>query len=298
MKLLERIRTLTFLPFKVKGAKNCLALQVGKSFIRLLELGEDGKPVFQPQEIIFEDGDENKKLSALKKVVAEHGLQGHKVITALPATDGILKLNKYPSKISQKDLNTAIDWVIKRETSQIKEETVYDYFILRGEDAISVALVLARAESVNRLTNLISSAGLKPEIIDYEVLAIVNYGIYHKLALPFSILYIDYDYSILLTYSPSNISYSVIHWDYLGYSKKTGSSSTSEELLESFLAEVRNLIVINDIFNVYIAGVALNNESFTEYILENLPILGLLDAGELPPNFFIPYTLSLREGSK
>jgi type IV pilus assembly protein PilM len=298
MKVLDRIKTLSFPSFKVKWAKNYLALQVGKSFIRLLELGQDGKPIFQPQEIIFEDRDENKKLSALKKIVAEYGLNGHKVIASLPATDGILKLNKYPSKISQKDLNTAIDWVIKRETSQIKEETVYDYFILRGEDAISVALVLARAESVNRLTNLISSVGLKPEIIDYEVLAIVNYGIYHKLALPFSILYIDYDYSILLTYSPSNISYSVIHWDYLGYSKKAGSSSTSEELLESFLAEVRNLIVINDIFNVYIAGVILSNQSFLDYILESLPILGLLDAGELPPNFFIPYTLSLREGSK
>jgi type IV pilus assembly protein PilM len=298
MKILDRIRALSFPFLKVKRTKNYLALQAGKSFIRLLELGEDGKPIFQPQEIIFEDRDENKKLSALKKIVAEYGLQGHRVIAALPATDGILKLYKYPSKISQKDLNTAIDWVIKKEISQIKEETVYDYFILRGEDAISVALVLARAESLNRLTNLISSAGLKPEIIDYEVLAIVNYGIYHKLALPFSILYIDYDYSILLTYSPSNISYSVIHWDYLGYSKKERSSSTSEELLESFLAEVRNLIVINDIFNVYVAGVALNNESFLEYILENLPILGLLDAGELPPNFFIPYTLSLREGSK
>jgi type IV pilus assembly protein PilM len=261
-----------------------------------LELGEEGKPIFQPQEIIFENVDENKKLSALKKVVAEYGLQGHRVIAALPATDGILKLYKYPSKISQKDLNNAIDWVIKKEISQIKEETTYDYFILHGENVLNVALVLARAESVNRITNLISSAGLKPEIIDYEVLAIVNYGIYHKLALPFSILYIDYDYSILLTYSPSNISYSVIHWDYLEYSKEAGSFSTSEELLESFLAEVRNLIVINDIFNVYVAGVALNNESFLEYILENLPILGLLDAGELPPNFLIPYTLSLREG--
>jgi len=298
MKLLERIRTLSFPSLKGKGAKNYLALQVGKSFIRLLELGEDGKPIFQPQEIIFEDGDENKKLSALKKIVAEYGLQGHKVIASLPATNGILKLYKYPSKISQKDLDSAIEWRIKSELTQIKEETVYDYFILRGEDAISVALVLARAETVNRLTNLISSAGLKPGIIDYEVLAIVNYGIYHKLALPFSILYIDYDYSILLTYSPSNISYSVIHWDYLGYSKRTRSSSTPEELLESFLAEVRNLIVINDIFSVYVAGVILNNQSFLDYILENLPILGLLDAGELPPNFFIPYTLSLREGSK
>ncbi len=298
MKLLERIRTLSFPSLKGKGAKNYLALQVGKSFIMLLELGEDGKPIFQPQEIIFENGDENKKLSALKKIVAEYGLKGRRVIASLPATDGILKLYKYPSKISQKDLNSAIEWRIKSELTQIKEETVYDYFILRGEDAISVALVLARAESVNRLTSLISSAGLKPEIIDYEVLAIVNYGIYHKLALPFSILYIDYDYSILLTYRPSNISYSVIHWDYLEYIKKEGSSSTSEELLENFIAEVRNLIVINDIFNVYVAGVILSNQSLLDYILESLPISGLLDTGELPPNFFIPYTLSLREGSK
>ncbi|MCI4458912.1 MAG: pilus assembly protein PilM [Thermocrinis sp.] len=298
MKLLERIRALSFPSFKVKGTKNYLALQVGKSFIRLLELGEDGKPTFQPQEIIFEDRDENKKLSALKKIVAEYGLQGHSVIASLPATDGILKLYKYPSKISQKDLNSAIEWIIKRELTQIKEETTYDYFILHGEDALTVALVLARAESVNRLANLISSAGLKPEIIDYEVLAIVNYGIYHKFALPFSILYIDYDYFILLTYSSSNISYSVIHWDYLGYIKQAESHSTSEELLENFVAEVRNLIVINDIFNVYIAGVVLDNESFLDYILENLPILGLLDAGELSPNFFVPYILSLRERAK
>jgi type IV pilus assembly protein PilM len=296
MKLFERIRTLSFPSFKVKRAKNYLALQVGKSFIRLLELGEDEKPIFQPQEIIFEDGDENKKLSALKKIVAEYGLQGHRVIASLPATDGILKLYKYPSKISKKDLDSAIEWRIKSELTQIKEEAIYDYFILHGEDALNLALVLARAESVNRLTNLISSAGLKPEIIDYEVLAIVNYGIYHKLALPFSILYIDYDYSILLTYSPSNISYYVINWDYLRYSKKAGSSS--EELLESFLAEARNLIVINDIPDVYIAGVVLNDQSFLDYILENLPILGLLDAGELPPNFFVPYILSLRERSK
>jgi type IV pilus assembly protein PilM len=298
MKLFDLIRTLSFPFFKIKGAKNYLALQVGKSFIRLLELGEDGKPIFQPQEIIFEDGGESRKLSALKKIVAEYGLQGHRVIAALPATDGILKLYKYPSKISQKDLNSAIEWRIKSELTQIKEEVTYDYFILHGENALNLALVLARTESVNRLANLISSAGLKPEIIDYEVLAIVNYGIYHKLVLPFSILYMDYDYSILLTYSPSNISYSVIHWDYLGYIKKAESHSTSEEPLENFIAEVRNLIVINDISNVYIAGVILSNQSFLDYLLENLPILGSLDAGELPPNFFVPYTLSLREGSK
>ena len=120
----------------------------------------------------------------------------------------------------------------------------------------------------------------------------------YKLALPFSILYTDYDYSILLTYSPSNISYSVIHWDYLKYIRKAESHPTFEEPLENFITEVRNLIVINDIFNVHIAGVILSNQSLLDYMLENLPILGLLDVGELPPNFFVPYILSLRERTK
>jgi Tfp pilus assembly PilM family ATPase len=35
-----------------------------------------------------------KKLSALKKIVAKYGLQRHKVIAALPATDGILKIHE------------------------------------------------------------------------------------------------------------------------------------------------------------------------------------------------------------
>ncbi|WP_448587259.1 pilus assembly protein PilM [Thermocrinis sp.] len=288
MKLIDSIKRLSFPVFK--RSKYHLALQVGQRFIRLLESAEEQKPSFPPQEIIFEDGDENKKINALKNLVNEYKLQGKSVITCLPATDGILKLYKYPSTINQKDLENAISWIIKRELAQIKEETVYDYFILKGEKILNVALVMARAESVNKLTNLIRSAGLKPDIVDYEILAIVNYGLYHKLSIPFSILYIDYDYSILLAYNTSNLGYSVIHWSYWEYSK-----NENQELLESFFAEVRNLIVINDISNVYAAGVALTNESFLEKLLENLPVLGFLDAGEFSPNFFIPNILSMRE---
>ncbi len=287
MKLLDSIKKLSF-PV-LKRSKHRLALQVGQRFVRLLETTEGEKSSFPPQEMIFEDGDENRKIALLKDLVNKYKLHGEGVITCIPATDGILKLYKYPSTINQKDLENAISWIIKKELAQIKEEAVYDYFILRGEKVLGVALVMARAESVNKLTNLIRSIGLKPEIVDYEVLAIVNYGIYHKLSVPFSILYIDYDYSILLTYSISNLVYSVIHWSYWEYSK-----NKNEDLLESFFAEVRNLIVINDISNVYAAGAALNNESFLERLLENLPVLGFLDAGELPPNFFIPYILSMR----
>jgi len=169
---------------------------------------------------------------------------------------------------------------------------VHDYFILRDNKVLNVVLVMARAESVKKLTNLIRSVGLEPEIVDYEILAIVNYGIYYNLPVPFSILYIDYDYSILVTYSASNLGYSVIYWSFWDYIK---TKNKDAELLESFFTEVRNLIVINDIPNIYVAGVALSDEGFVESLLENLPVLGLLDAGELPPNFFIPYMLSIRE---
>jgi len=288
MKLVDSIKKLS-LPL-LKKPKPRLALQVSQRFIRLLGNTEGRKSTFPPQEVIFEDGDENKKITVLKDLVNKFRIQGEGVITCIPATDGILKLYKYPSTINQKDLENAISWVIKRELAQIKEETVYDYFILRDDKILNVALVMARAESVNKLTDLIRSVGLRPEIVDYEILAIINYGIYHKLSIPFSTLYIDYDYSILLTYNTSNLGYSVIHWSYWEYSK-----NKNEELLESFFAEVRNLIVINDISNIYAAGPALANESFLERLLENLPVLGFLDAGELPPNFFIPYILSIRE---
>jgi len=288
MKLLKAVKKLNF-PV-LRRSKPQLALQIGQRFIRLLTASNDQNSSFPPQEVLFEDADEIKKVSALKDLVSKYRLQGKGVITCIPATDGILKLYKYPSTISQKDLENAISWIIKREIAQIKEDAVYDYFILRGDKLLSVALVMARAESVNKLADLIRSVGLTPEIIDYEILAIVNYGIYHTLPIPFSILYIDYDYSILTTYSISNLGYSVIHWSYWDYIK-----NKNEDLLESFFAEVRNLIIINDMHNIYVAGVALSDEDFVENLLENLPVLGVLDAGKSPPSFFIPYILSIRE---
>jgi len=287
MKLLEAVKKINIPILKLKRAKLLLALQVGQKFIRLLTASE-----CQTQEVLFEDADESEKVIILKGLVNKYRLQGRGVITCIPATDGILKFYKYPSTISQKDLEGAISWITKKELAHIREDTVHDYFILRDNKVLNVVLVMARAESVKKLTNLIRSVGLEPEIVDYEILAIVNYGIYYNLPVPFSILYIDYDYSILVTYSASNLGYSVIYWSFWDYIK---TKNKDAELLESFFTEVRNLIVINDIPNIYVAGVALSDEGFVESLLENLPVLGLLDAGELPPNFFIPYMLSIRE---
>ncbi len=277
------------LPPILKGTKTIVGLQFTDKVIRLLELGKDKKPASEPIEVALEGGD---RAAVLKDLVQKRGLSGKKVVACIPVNDGLLKFYKYPAAMSKKDLQSAIEWSIKRELSAMKEETYYDYFILEpvaGEKQVGVVLVLSRRETVEGIRRMLESAGLKLHALDYEVVAIVNYGLYHKLPVPYSILYIDYNYSILTTYSPTNISYYVTYWNFLDFLK-----SGDEESLESFFAEIRNIVVLNDLSSMYVAGPIIASEELLTRTMENLPILGLLDLEGMKPNFFIPYILSIR----
>ncbi len=280
--------SLAFPPL-LKGVKTIVGLQFTDKVIRLLELGKDKKPLSEPIEVNLEGKDKEK---VLREVVQKYGLSGKRVVACIAVNDGLLKFYKYPASMSKKDLQSAIEWSIKRELSAMREETYYDYFILEpGAEGkqVGVVLVLSRKETVESIREMVENAGLKLHTLDYEVVAIINYGLYHKLPVPFSILYIDYNYSILTTYSPNNISYYVTYWSFSEFLK-----SRDEESLESFFAEIRNIVVLNDLSSMYVAGPIIADEEMLTRIMENLPILGILDLEELKPNFFIPYILSIR----
>jgi type IV pilus assembly protein PilM len=266
-----------------------LAVQVTNRVLRVLELGKDRRPTFEPVEVSLDGAD---KLETFRRIVNERGLSGKSAITCLSVDDALMKFYKYPASMSSKDLQNAIDWSIKRELSAIREETLHDYYILekRPEDKhVGVILVLSRKETVDNLKRMFESVGIKLAIIDFEIVATVNYGLYFRLPVPFSILYMDYNYSTLTTYSPMNVSYSVFHWGYGDFLK-----SQDEESIEGFFAEVRNIIVLNDLSSMYIAGPILGEEDLLTRVMENLPVLGLLDVEGIKPNFFLPYILSIR----
>ncbi|MDW8097485.1 MAG: pilus assembly protein PilM [Aquificaceae bacterium] len=257
--------------------------------IRILELNKEKKPTLQPIEVMLEG--KNRK-EALKDIVINNGLAGKKVCACVSVNDGLLKFYKYPVSMTKKDLQSAIEWSIKRELSAMKEETYYDYYVInpRPEDKQrGVVIVLSRKETVETLKNTLEEVGLRLQVLDYEVVSIINYGIYHSLPVPFTILYVDYNYSILTTYSPINISYYVTHWSFLEF-----LSTKDEESAEAFLTEIRNIVVLNDLSNMYVAGPILAQEEVLMRVMENLPVMGLLDLEDLPPQFFIPYTLSIR----
>lgn len=277
------------LPPILRGVKTVVGLHITDKVIRLLEVDKDGKPVIEPIELKLEGKD---KETALREIISEYKLSSKRVVTCVPVNDGLLKLYKYPKSMSKKDLQSAIEWSIKREISAMKEETYYDYFLLdeaSEEKQIGVVTVISRKETVENIRKLIESVGLKLHILDYEIIAIINYGLYYKFPVPFSILYIDYNYSILVTYSRTNISYYVNYWNYSEFRE-----SGDEESLENFFAEMRNIVVLNDLSSMYVAGPIIADEDMLTRIMENLPILGLLDLEGVKPSFFIPYILCIR----
>ncbi len=289
MKLSVQIPTLGRL---FKKTRTSPAIYVTDKLVRLLELDQERKPTFEPVEVLWEHEEEEGKRKILSTLVDTNKLRGKEVSTCITVDDGILKFQKFPIAMSKKDLMEAIDWYIKSETQQIKEETVYDHYFLEKEPDdkyIKVVITIARKSSVEKLAELLRSVGLQPKIIDYEIVVIINYGLHAKLPPPFAILYVDYYEGILTYYGKNTISYNKIDFNYKYY-----KDVNDPTLLDTFLIEVRNLLVINEISNIYLAGPVISDELTLENIMMNLPVLGILDLEEVPPGFFLPYTLALR----
>jgi len=272
--------------------KTGLAVYLTDKVLRVLEIDNSRKPTIQPIEVFWEHQGEEERRRTLENVVEANRLKGKEVVSCINAGEGILRFHRYPAAMSKKDLSDAISWQIKSGTQQIKEETVFDYYFLERDPDdryVKVVITIASRNAVDKLANLLSSVGLKPKIIDYEVVAIINYGLSINLPSPFSILYVDYHESMLVYHSKNSISYSKIDFIY-GQYKNTGDTT----LLDSFLIEVRNQLVINEISNIYVAGPVISDEQTLDTVMTNLPVLGILDLEEVPPSFLIPYALAIR----
>ncbi len=272
------------------GGKKGLSLSVyiTDNFVRILELDSNKKPVFEPVEYEWTGKRDDEKKVILKQLAERNGLVGREVISCLTARDGILKVQRYPASMPKKDMMDALNWYIHSETGQIKEETVYDYYLNPSSDKYVQALVtIARKSTVDRLKEMLEAAGFKPRVIDYELIAIINYGLYKDMPVPFAILYIDKHSTMLVYYSEASVSFNEISFDF-----KT--AATDPVILNQFVIEVRNMLVINEISSVYLAGAVLENQDILDEVMSNLPVLGLLDLEDLPSSFFVPYTLSIR----
>jgi len=292
MKLLEKLKVgkgagLSF----TRPGKTSLSVYVTPELLRLLELNSSKKPTFTPVEEVWQDRSEEEKLQILRRHVYEKGLKGKKAHTCITARSGILKIQRFPVSLPKKDLKEAIETFVEVEKANIKEESVHDYFMWEDEEGRFriVALVIVRKSTFDKLKELIEGAGLELGIVDYEITTIVNGGLYFNLRKPFAVLYVDYHESVLVYYTGQSIVYNL-----LNFTLKDYLQTKDDFYLEDLLVEVRNILTVNEINAIHLAGKVIEHESVLEILMTNLPILSLLEPENLRPSFFIPYTLCLR----
>ncbi|NPB06248.1 MAG: pilus assembly protein PilM [Aquificae bacterium] len=292
MKLLEKLKLTKGGGLSLgRSRKTSLSVYASPEVMRLLELASDRKPTFEPVEELWHDRSEDEKLHTLRRYVYEKGLKGKKAHTVIPARSGILKIQRFPASLPKKDLNEAIKTFVEVEKANIKEESVHDYFMWEDDEGRFriVALVLVRKSTFDKLKELIEGAGLELGIVDYEITAIVNGGLYFNLKKPFAVLYIDFHESVLVYYTGQSIVYNL-----LNFTLKDYLQTKDDFYLEDLLVEVRNILTVNEINAVHLAGKAIEHQELLEILMTNLPILSLLEPEHVRPSFFIPYTLCLR----
>ena len=294
MKLLEKIRNINISLPKVpigRGGKTALSVYLTPELLRILEINSDGKPTFQPVEYIWEGKNEEEKLAILKRYVEQYNLKGKIAHTCITAKNGILKLQRYPANLPKKDLQEAIRAFVQVEKENLKEESVADYFVWNSEDGNYriVALAIVRKAVYDKLREIVEKAGLKLGIVDFEVTAIVNGGLELNLRKPFTILYIDYHESVLVHYMGTSVAYNVLY-----FTMKDYLETRDELILQDLIIEVRNILTVNEITAIYLAGKAIEDKDLLDALMTNLPIMSFLEPENLKASFFIPYTLCLR----
>jgi len=293
MNVLEKLRKKKIrisLPFSF-SPKTSLSIYLTPYFVRILEVDKDGLPTFEPVEINWYGKSEEEKINILKEKVKELKLEGKKAHTCITARNGILKLNKYPVLLSKKDLEAAIETYVNAEKENLKEESVYDYYVWETEDKKYkiLAFVIARKSVYDNLKNIVQKAGLELGIVDYEVITIINGGLLFNLKIPFAILYMDLHESVFVYYTEHSVTYTILNFSLNEYLE-----SKDETLLEDLFVEVKNQLLMNEVNTLYLAGKAIEHDDVLEKVLTNLPVLGPIEPEYVPASFYIPYILAIR----
>ena len=292
MKLLEKFKNIKLPEISLgRGVKTALSVYITPEVLRILELNSERRPVFQPVEHIWEGKRDEEKLAILKEYIQRYNLKGKTAHTCITAKNGILKIQKYPTSLPKKDLDEAIRTFIQVEKENLREDSIADYFLWESDDGNYriVALVIVRKLVYEKLKEIIEKSGLKLGIVDFEVTAIVNGGLEFNLKKPFAILYVDYHESVFVYYTGTSIVYNI-----LSFSMKDYMENKDELMLQDFLIEVRNILTVNEVTAIYLAGKVIEDSDLLDILMTNLPILSLLEPENLKASFFIPYTLCVR----
>ncbi|NPB05497.1 MAG: hypothetical protein GXO08_03860 [Aquificae bacterium] len=277
-----------------KKTDKALTFTVESSFYRVLGINKEGEKVVPPYEKDYAgDVPLEEKLKDLKEYLLQTGvdLKGFSVGTYVPTRHGILRMYTFPGTLKKHELTKAVNLYIQQEISETfaDKDVVYAYAILEREkdEPYRVVVTIIEGEVYDALVAFAAELGLRLEVVSFEPICVINFGLLKNLPQPFSIIYTDLNKILVVSYSREKILYEVFPYVF-------STEGGFEETLNMLIWDIRNYIVLNDLTNLYLAGIVLEYEHLTEYFLERLPIFGILSLEKFPERYSLLYTLGVR----
>ena len=213
--------------------------------------------------------------------------------TYVPTRYGFTKIYTFPKNLSGDELIQAIELYIQEDISENfsekEENVIYTYDFLKSEkdEPHRVLAVVISSDIVSKFQSWADSLDLKLELISYEPICLVNFGLSRNLSQPFTIIYTDINKVLIVSFQKDKILYEE-------FSYILSPENLGEEMLNLIIWDIRNYIVLNDLDNIYLAGLIVEHKQLLENFLEKLPIIGVLSLDRLPERYTLLHTLGER----
>ncbi len=177
--------------FAFGGGGVVLGIDIGNSAVKLVQLkaSKGGSPELigygmapLPEEA-FHDGsitDAGVIADAIKSVIQENKLNKDRVFASISGQNVIMRFTKLP-QMNEEELETTVRIEAEQYVPYAIEEVSIAHSVLNtvddGEEGggkFLILLVVAQKEIVNSYTDVLTQAGIKPEIVDVDTIAVIN----------------------------------------------------------------------------------------------------------------------------
>jgi type IV pilus assembly protein PilM len=296
--------------------KEVIGIQLSENFARLAFLSKNHNSFHirtKPFEIEF------KKEEAGQRIKGELLKKGIKTKTAafsIPISSTLYKNLKLP-KMSSKNLKEAVEWNIREEIQTLKGETVFDYAIISEEDnSYNILVVIAKKSNIDFIFDVAREAGIKPDIIDSEGIALFNLALQqHKKSggseedKSICVINLDKQDSYLL-FKQNNIILQTLDFNVNKYNK--ASLEEKETIITKLINELNYFfLTFTEPSKLFTSGYVVDFPEINSYLKSNFenkfeiedinPLIALdikEKCGNVCGHFSIPFSLAYEELSQ
>ncbi len=248
------------LPF---GNKKAIGIQLKKDFARVVALEKEDDhlnlPIMPFQIPLIENVEQSGKI--IKDEFEKRGLNIKNVVASVEIGATLFRIIKVP-KGSKKEIEENVEWNIKEDLKSLHGETIHSYDIIKEEENEYVVLVvIAKKDVVEKTVELLEYAGLQPNVIDSEGIALINLADEERKKEEkirdednICIMHLDLDESYLLFFH-HNITVQSLNFNVRNYEDM--EADDKEEAVNKLINEIDYFfLTINEPKVIYVSGLA------------------------------------------